>query len=179
MFSNYHTWIHFCNIYILPLVWETWLIIKLGATAVSYNPCFILYFSIISHIVAPPGRDRKRWTGVHNYSASCVQVRQILLLLTYHRRQLFCATHTNLTIFGGAMLKHQVLSSSWDGRPFGHNRHGPKIGGCAPYGEAGSQGNTIWPVPRPVSLMGKLDPKETQSGLCRGPCPLWGSWIPR
>jgi len=22
-----------------------------------------------------------------------------------------------------------VLSSSWDGRPFGHNRHGPKIGG--------------------------------------------------
>ena len=28
----------------------------------------------------------------------------------------------------------QVLSSSWDGRPFGHNRHGPKIGGCAPFG---------------------------------------------
>jgi len=23
-------------------------------------------------------------------------------------------------------------SSGWDGRPFGHNRHGPKIGGCAP-----------------------------------------------
>jgi len=30
-----------------------------------------------------------------------------------------------------------------------------------------------------VPLMGKLDPKVTQSGLCRGPCPLWGSWIPR
>jgi len=29
----------------------------------------------------------------------------------------------------------QVLSSSWDGRPFGHNRHGPKMGGCAPLGE--------------------------------------------
>jgi len=29
----------------------------------------------------------------------------------------------------------QVLSSSWDGRPFGHKRHGPKIwvGGCAPF----------------------------------------------
>jgi len=27
----------------------------------------------------------------------------------------------------------QVLSSSWDGRPFGHNRHGPKIGDCAPF----------------------------------------------
>jgi len=31
----------------------------------------------------------------------------------------------------------QVLSSSWDGRPFGHNRHGPKIGGCAPFGRLG------------------------------------------
>ena len=29
----------------------------------------------------------------------------------------------------------QVLSSSWDGRPFGHNRHRPKIGGCAPFWE--------------------------------------------
>jgi len=28
----------------------------------------------------------------------------------------------------------QVLSSSWDGRPFGHNRHGQKIGSCAPFG---------------------------------------------
>ena len=28
----------------------------------------------------------------------------------------------------------QVLSSSWDGWPFGHNRHEPKIGGCAPFG---------------------------------------------
>jgi len=30
-----------------------------------------------------------------------------------------------------------VLSSSRDGRPFGHNRHGPKTGGCAPLGELG------------------------------------------
>jgi len=29
-------------------------------------------------------------------------------------------------------LSKQVLSmSSWGGRPFSHNRHGPKIGGCA------------------------------------------------
>jgi len=27
-----------------------------------------------------------------------------------------------------------VFSSSCDGRPFGHSRHGPKIGVCAPYG---------------------------------------------
>ena len=29
----------------------------------------------------------------------------------------------------------QVLSSSWDGRPFCHNRHGPKIGGLCPFWE--------------------------------------------
>jgi len=27
-----------------------------------------------------------------------------------------------------------VLSIIWDGRPFGHNRHGPKIRMCAPFG---------------------------------------------
>jgi len=31
----------------------------------------------------------------------------------------------------------QVLINSWDGRPFGHNRHGPKIGVCVPFGELG------------------------------------------
>jgi len=31
----------------------------------------------------------------------------------------------------------QELSSCWDGRPFGHNRHRPKSGGCcAPFREA-------------------------------------------
>jgi len=31
-------------------------------------------------------------------------------------------------------------------QPFGHNRHGPKIGGCAPLGRgAGSLSNTMWP----------------------------------
>jgi len=29
----------------------------------------------------------------------------------------------------------QVLSSSWDGRPFGYNKYGPKIGGAVPFGE--------------------------------------------
>jgi len=46
----------------------------------------------------------------------------------------------------------QVLSNSWDGRPFGHNRHGPKIGGegCAPFGR------------------GELGPHLTQCGQGRG-----------
>jgi len=31
-------------------------------------------------------------------------------------------------------LRQQERSSCWDGRPFGHNRHGPKSGGCcAPF----------------------------------------------
>jgi len=45
----------------------------------------------------------------------------------------------------------QVLSSSWDGRPFGHNRHRPKIGGgCTPL------------------EVGDLSPYVTQCGLGRG-----------
>ena len=33
----------------------------------------------------------------------------------------------------------------------GHNKRGPKIGGCAPFwrGEAGSPSSTMWPGPRP------------------------------
>ena len=47
----------------------------------------------------------------------------------------------------------QVLSSSWDGRPFGHNRHGPKIGVCVPLGkEAGSSSKIMSPGPRSTSL---------------------------
>jgi len=36
----------------------------------------------------------------------------------------------------------------------GHNRHGPKRGGCyAPFaGRAGSPSNTMWPGPRPTSI---------------------------
>jgi len=49
-------------------------------------------------------------------------------------------------------LYEQELSSSGDGRPFGHNRHGPKSGGCcAPFWGrgAGFPSNTMWPGPSP------------------------------
>jgi len=50
----------------------------------------------------------------------------------------------------------QELSSCWDGRPFGHNKHGPKTGGCCSVlGEAvqaGSPSNTVWPGPKPTSV---------------------------
>jgi len=48
----------------------------------------------------------------------------------------------------GIWCIRQVLSSSWDGRPFGHNRHMPKIGGCVPSGGAGSPSTTMRPRPR-------------------------------
>jgi len=46
----------------------------------------------------------------------------------------------------------QVLSSSWDGRPFGHNRHGPKEGGGGV----------------PLSGAGELHPHLTQCRLSQG-----------
>jgi len=49
------------------------------------------------------------------------------------------------------LLFYQV--EPWSIKPFGHNRYGPKIGGCAPLGEeAGSPFNTMWPGPRPTSM---------------------------
>jgi len=48
-----------------------------------------------------------------------------------------------------------VLSSSWDGRPFGHNRHGPRI--------IRTQG-------KPVSI-------NFESGGCCAPFRWWGSWV--
>jgi len=45
----------------------------------------------------------------------------------------------------------QVLSSSWDGWPFGHNRHGPKIEVCSPFWGGG-----------------QLRPHLAQCGLGRG-----------
>jgi len=48
----------------------------------------------------------------------------------------------------------QLLSSSSDERPFGHNRHGTKIGGVCPIGGGvgWSPSNIMWPRPRPTSL---------------------------
>jgi len=59
--------------------------------------------------------------------------------------------HENYCTWGRGILhmtlkSWQELSSCWNGRPFGHNRHGPKIGG------AWSLANTMWPGPRPTSV---------------------------
>jgi len=48
----------------------------------------------------------------------------------------------------------QKLSNSWDGRPFGHNRHGPKSGGCYVPLVVGtvSTSSKLSPGPRPTSI---------------------------
>ena len=56
-----------------------------------------------------------------------------------------------------------IHSAVW---PQGHNSHGPKIGGCTPFGGAGSTPNTVWPVPRPTS---------TPSGLLIRPA-VWSQY---
>ena len=51
---------------------------------------------------------------------------------------------------GQGLPPYQVASLSI--HPFGHNRHGPKIGGCATLGGAGSPSNTKSPGLRPRSI---------------------------
>ena len=47
----------------------------------------------------------------------------------------------------------QVLSSNWHRQPFGHKRHGPKIGVVPLFWRGdGSLCNTMWPAPRPTSV---------------------------
>ena len=42
-------------------------------------------------------------------------------------------------------LGRGLLHTKWQSiQPFGHNGHGPKIGGCAPSGGPGSPSNTMW-----------------------------------
>jgi len=52
---------------------------------------------------------------------------------------------------GRCLPPYQV--ASWFIQPFGHNRHGPKIGGLlCPFLGAGSPSNTMWPGPWPSSV---------------------------
>jgi len=53
---------------------------------------------------------------------------------------------------GQGLLPYQVASSSIE--PFGHNVHGPKLGGDVPFfwGGAGSPSNTKSPGPRHTSI---------------------------
>jgi len=77
----------------------------------------------------------------------------------------------------------QELSSCRDGRPFGHNRHGPKRGGgaAAPFhGGAGSPSNTMWPasIPSDILIHPAVWPQHTWA-VNRGQCPFLGeSWVP-
>ena len=59
--------------------------------------------------------------------------------------------HATQCGLGRGLPPYQVASGSI--QPFGNNRHGPKIGGCAPLGEGtGSPSNTMWPGLRPTRM---------------------------
>jgi len=63
-------------------------------------------------------------------------------------------SHLTQCRLGWGLSPYQVASI----QPFGHNRHGPKIGGCDPFGwgGAGSPSNTMWPGPRPTSMTSSI-----------------------
>jgi len=53
----------------------------------------------------------------------------------------------------GRVLYLRTKWCLWSIHRFGHNRHGPKIGGWgALWVEAGSPSNTVWPGPRPTII---------------------------
>jgi len=53
---------------------------------------------------------------------------------------------------GRGLPSYQVMAS-WSIQPFGHIKHGPKIGGCALFGRGSwSPSGTVWPGPRPTSI---------------------------
>jgi len=95
----------------------------------------------------------------------------------------YCASDSyfvSLSVATAEKSTLHVLSSSWDGRPFGHNRHGPKVGGLCPFGGGvdGSPSNTMWPWPRPTSLPSgiliypAILPQQAWAENCGGCAPL-------
>jgi len=86
-------------------------------------------------------------------TATCRERTQLLRLYT-----------VQILITGWCIAIHQrdssavivkVLSNSWDGRPFGHNRHGPTMWAVPPFFAgrgAGSPSKTMSPGPRPICI---------------------------
>jgi len=72
------------------------------------------------------------------------------LLCPFRREEL--GLHVTQCRLSRCLPRYQV--ASWSIQPFGHDRHGPKIGReLCPYGErAGSPSNTMSPGPRPTSV---------------------------
>ena len=84
------------------------------------------------------------------YPAFCQITLTTCWNLNYHTAEIAYCVKINLDV---TSVK-QELSSCWDGRPFGHNRHGPKVGRgcCGGWVPTGSPSNTMWPGPRPTCL---------------------------
>jgi len=115
---------------------------------------------------------------VSNYCMLLQNVWNILLMsLTRGSSYLYC--HAELPDRTGAGTDfQQVLSISWRGWPFGHNRHGPKRGDCAPFRSgAGSPSNTMARAEAYLRTKWHLNPcsrfATTDMGGKLGTVPLW------
>jgi len=80
------------------------------------------------------------WDTVHVYTVS--------------RNIVTCGEIPNVDGWVQQHITLQELSSCWGGRPFGHNRHGPKVmkGCCGGWVPTGPPSTTMWPGPRPTTL---------------------------
>jgi len=87
---------------------------------------------------------------------------------------------------GQGLPSYQV--QFWSIQQFGHNKHGPKIGGLCPLfwgGGAGSPSSPMWPGPRPTFThlaSWSMQPfGHNRHGPKTGGCPLLGgggTWVP-
>jgi len=86
---------------------------------------------------------------------------------------------------GRGLPPYQVVE--WSIQPFRHNRHGPKSVGLLcpfPWGRTRSPSNTMWPGPRPTSVLSRilvypaLWRQQIWAKKRRVLCPFpWGSWV--
>jgi len=91
------------------------------------------------------------WEAVLGTDRPNLWEKKYLRVSTIHWQWLDCNLYALPRV---TLSTKQELSSCWDGRPFGHNRQGPKVGRgcCGGWVFSGSPSDTMWPGPKPTSL---------------------------
>jgi len=117
--------------------------------------------------------------------ACCYRMSENILLMSLTPWSSYLYCHAELQDRTGAGTDfQQVVSISWHGWPFGHNRPGPKRADCAPFRSgAGSPSNTMARAEAYLRTKWHLNPcsrlSTTDMGRKWRLCPFgWGSWVP-